>query len=88
MKTIQLDGIDICKTDYPHGARVFAFNSTIDYNGQKSPFGVIVFAVQKKRDLLELGLHKEELDSVWALEDGEKYDSNDYGNSASIVRLA
>lgn len=66
--------------------RVYVINNTVEYYA--FGFGVMVVAVSNKLDFETFGFDEEEREALWNLPIGEKFDSRDYGNSASVVRLA
>lgn len=76
--------------DYPKDWKVFAMINTIDYNGNKSPFGVIVVAVENTAALNMYGWGDSEQESIEIaqMEIGETSTSEDYGNTALLIRLA
>ena len=66
--------------------RVYVINNTIEYYA--FGFGVTVVTVRKKTGFECWGFNSDEMNALWNLPIGEKYETPDYGNTASVVRLA
>lgn len=88
MKKDFYQDITINPNDIPFGSRIFVINTTVEYNGYGSPFGIQVISVHDKEELIPYGFNtKTELNAIWNLIVGEKYDSEDYENSVNVIRL-
>lgn len=80
--------INIEPNEVSIGERVYALLTTSEYNGDNSPFGVMVISAVNREDFEPYGLNERDINEVVKLDIGEIYNQSDYGNSAIIIRLA